>query len=331
MGNFVTHLRQSALFKLAVKGGLTLLAFWFVFRGIDFEKLGDMLHRQNHELLAVAVCFMALQMIVGALRWRYILNAISGTGVSLLTHLRAMKIYYISIFFTCCLPGTVGGDVVRVWLTKSEGVAMNLAIHSVIIDRLIALLALCTIILFCLPVLAGLLGFDPYLVFAGVAVLAVGGLYTVYNIEKMIGRYKHFRVVNWVLYFLDSLRLMLKRRSASIRSFLVAIITHSFYCIGGYFLAQSFHINITLFQCITMLPPVVLATTMPISIGGWGIREAGVIGMLGLIGVPQAQALMLSIQLGMIIIGISLPASVLWLLYRRHSEAPDHASMSNAS
>ncbi len=322
MPHFLKRLLHTALFKNLTKAGLTLLAFWFVFRGIDFTHLQDMLHRQDHTLLAMAVVFLILQMVVGSLRWRLVLNALSETQSPLLSQLSAFKIYYISVFFMCCLPGTVGGDVVRVWLTKSEHIPLSTAIHSVIIDRIIALVALGSMILLTLPLLAGIVGFNPTLVFIAVVMLAALGVWILLNLERLIARYKHFKVVNWVIYFLDSLRLILRRRSASVKSFLIAVSTHTFYCMGAYYLAQSFHIQITLIQCITLIPPVLLATTIPISIGGWGIREAGTIGMLGLVGVPQAQALMLSIQLGVIIVLISLPASVLWLLYRKHSHHP---------
>jgi uncharacterized membrane protein YbhN (UPF0104 family) len=155
------------------------------------------------------------------------------------------------------------------------------------------------------------------------------GVYFLINLERIISRFKHIRLINWILYFLDSLRLILRKRNASMKSFLIAVTTHSFYCIGAYCLAQSFHIQITLIQCITLIPPVLLATTIPISIGGWGIREAGTIGMLGLIHIPQAQALMLSIQLGIIIVITSLPASILWLMYRKRSPQPMTMDTSN--
>jgi len=331
MKQLLVRFRQSALFKLFVKAGLTLLAFWFVFRGIDFSLLGEMLHKQDRRLLMVAVALMTVQLVTGAFRWRMILTALSGTSEHVLTYLAALKIYYISVFFTCCLPGTVGGDVIRVWLTKSDKVPLSIAIHSVIIDRMIALAALTLMIILTLPILGSLAGFNPLVVFVIVMLAAVAGIFFLINMERLIGRYKQFRVVNWILYFLDSLRLLIKCRSASIKSLTMALSTHTVYCMAAYALAQSFHINITMMQCITLIPPVVLATTLPISIGGWGIREASTIAMLGLIAVPRGQALMLSIQLGIIIVLITLPASILWLLYRKHSPQPIDMNNANVS
>jgi hypothetical protein len=45
------------------------------------------------------------------------------------------------------------------------------------------------------------------------------------------------------------------------------------------------------------------------------------VGMLGLIGVPQAAALMISLEYGFINIFFSLPGALLWLAYRKHKKA----------
>jgi len=322
MTPFLKRLRHSKLFGLSVKLGLTLLAFWFVFRGVDFAHLEEMLEQQNHTMLVFTVVLMACQILIGSFRWRLIVNALSENGQSLLPGFAAMKIYYISIFFNCCLPGTVGGDVVRVWLTKSDRIPLTLAIHSVIIDRIITLAALGLMVILTLPVLGGLAGFDPLHVFPVVAVLIAAGVWLLFNIERLLKPFERIRFVHWVLYFVTSLRLMYHRPLASVMALTLAFVTHSVYCFAAYALAHSFALEITLLQSLTLIPPVLLAATLPISIGGWGIREAGTIGMLGLIGIAQASALMLSIQLGLLIIVITLPASILWILYRKSSPHP---------
>jgi hypothetical protein len=75
--------------------------------------------------------------------------------------------------------------------------------------------------------------------------------------------------------------------------------------------------QITLLDCVVLMQPVALITALPISIGGWGVRETAIIAMLGLVGVPTSAALLLSIQLGLLSIAISLPGGILWLLVRR--------------
>ncbi len=72
----------------------------------------------------------------------------------------------------------------------------------------------------------------------------------------------------------------------------------------------------TVLQSIALIPLVQLATTMPISIGGWGVREAGMVGLLAMIGVPKAAALLLSIQLGLVVTLVSLPGGILYACRR---------------
>lgn len=322
MTSILKRLRHSKLFGLSVKLGLTLLAFWFVFHGVDFAHLEEILQKQDHTMLLLTMALMLAQIIIGSLRWRMILNAISGKNTPALPAFLGMRIYYISIFFNCCLPGTVGGDVVRVWLTKSDHIPLSLAIHSVIIDRIITLTALFLMVILTLPVLGGLAGFNPLYVFPVVAIVIAAGIWLLFNIERLLKPYGHIRFVHWVLYFVGSLRMMYHRPAASIMSLTLAMVAHSSYCLAAYVLAHSFSLDITIMQALTLIPPVLLAATIPISIGGWGIREAGTIGMLALIGIPQASALMLSIQLGLLIMLITLPASILWLLYRKSSPQP---------
>jgi hypothetical protein len=139
-----------------------------------------------------------------------------------------------------------------------------------------------------------------------------------YNIESLLAPYKHIRVINWILYFASSIRLILKKQLSSVMSLTFAIIAHSFGFMCSYVLARSLLIDITPMQIFTLMPPIMLATILPISIGGWGVREASTVGLLAFVGVSQTSALMLSIQSGLMLIFISLPACLLWLMYHRH-------------
>jgi hypothetical protein len=54
---------------------------------------------------------------------------------------------------------------------------------------------------------------------------------------------------------------------------------------------------------------------IPVSIGGWGLREMGVISLLQLQGVPVEQALVLSVSFGVVTFLASMPGAIAWLLY----------------
>jgi uncharacterized membrane protein YbhN (UPF0104 family) len=91
-------------------------------------------------------------------------------------------------------------------------------------------------------------------------------------------------------------------------------------------MAASLGIKVSVIDCIVLMQPVALASNLPISVGGWGVRETAVVLLFGLVGVPSSAALVLSLQLGLLALLVVLPGGLLWLLLqfrnRRKSTAP---------
>jgi hypothetical protein len=63
---------------------------------------------------------------------------------------------------------------------------------------------------------------------------------------------------------------------------------------------------------------------IPISVGGWGLRELAVVSVLGSHGVAPEQALLFSVGFGLIVMLGSLPGAPVWLIY---SFAPSYRTM----
>ena len=80
-------------------------------------------------------------------------------------------------------------------------------------------------------------------------------------------------------------------------------------------------IEISLRDCLVLVPPVILVSVLPISMAGWGVREGAMITALGFAGVGSTDALVLSIAFGLVILTLSLPGGVLWLIRSRRVDA----------
>ena len=72
--------------------------------------------------------------------------------------------------------------------------------------------------------------------------------------------------------------------------------------------------NLSFLYCLVLIPPVVLVSTIPISIAGWGVREAAMITLLALVGVAEADAFVLSVLFGLLTFGLSLPGGIVWII-----------------
>ena len=308
--------KHSKKISLLAKIALMLLAFWFVLRGINMDELNTMLRDQSRTAFIEAGIFLLLQVLLGSIRWRYVMLALAD-GKAIISRLSSLKTYYISVFFNCCLPGTVGGDVIRVWLVKSEHTPLPLAISSVVIDRMIALIALGVMGGLTLPFLVGHLALSGWIVIPVFLILSAFAGWVLFNLDQIVQKIPFLKTLHWLEHLLKNIRLILSRPLPALCSLFYAIVSHISYCMAAYILAHSLSSPISFLEAITLLPWVLLISIIPISIGGWGLREAAMVFMLGLIGVPQTAALALSVQLGLISIIISIPAGLLWLVNRK--------------
>ena len=123
----------------AAKALVTASLLYFVLRNFDLGEALGRLSELDLAPLAAAIVLLAFQSIaVQTWRWAKVLTAIDRPvpGMSLLSAV------VISLFFNQVLPSTVGGDGMRVWHLKKLGQPLGPAVRSVLIDRLIGLLAL---------------------------------------------------------------------------------------------------------------------------------------------------------------------------------------------
>jgi len=82
--------------------------------------------------------------------------------------------------------------------------------------------------------------------------------------------------------------------------------------LAGYLLGQSLDIALSVTEFIALFGGAILVTVLPVSIGGWGVREAATVGLMGPLGVPAEKAFLLSVLYGVGLIVSSLPGVVLW-------------------
>lgn len=89
-------------------------------------------------------------------------------------------------------------------------------------------------------------------------------------------------------------------------------------------LAQGLSIDFEVSALLVLIPPVILASLLPISFAGWGIREGAMIAMLGTVDVAPENALALSVAFGFLILILSLPGALVWFLSENRKSAADN-------
>ena len=220
--------------------------------------------------LAIAVTF--LQIFVGVLRWREIS---AECGAPLDTR-QAMRFNLIGTFFNQTLPSSIGGDAVRLWLVARGGAGWRAATYSIFVDRAIGLIALAIIIVASLPWSYRLIS-DPHgrsaLLLVDFAALAGGVGFLV------LGRLPWPWLKRWWgTHHLHACSVIANRvifsREHGPKIAVLSLLVHVLAVVIAWCVVRSIAAPVVFSQIFQLVPPVMLITMLPISIAGWGVREA---------------------------------------------------------
>jgi hypothetical protein len=81
-----------------------------------------------------------------------------------------------------------------------------------------------------------------------------------------------------------------------------------------YCLARDLEVPLDLLSAFAVVPGVMVAASVPISIAGWGVREATMVVGLGLLGVGQSDAAIISIGFGVLVLIFGLLGGLVWVV-----------------
>ena len=265
-------------------------------------------------MLALAVLLLFAQTFALCHRWILILRAMHVP----LDWLSGWRILIVSTFFNQVLPA--GGDAVRIWMLRRHGVQWSQTISSIVADRFLALLALVVLILAGMPFLLPRVS-DSSLLFAIMAVLVFACLGVIVLVTlswwppRVIAALPA-RIVQSVMLVRAPL-LAANGRGALIAS---AIIIHLITVAACYVLATGLDARLSALDAFVLVPLVILSSAIPISIGGWGVREGAMVAALSLAGIASDKALAISVLLGLGGLIVGLFGGLVWLV------APERAN-----
>ncbi|KRP90831.1 hypothetical protein AOQ72_34265 [Bradyrhizobium yuanmingense] len=302
------------LTKLMVSAGIIVL----IARDLDLSSLkADLLAVKLH-LLAIAILLLFAQTLVLCNRWILVLRAI---GVSL-KWLAGWRILIASAWFNQVLPS--GGEAIRIWMLRRHGIQWPQTLSSIIADRFIGLLALGFLILAGTPFLISRIH-DNVLLFAVLGILAGAyfGAIALTMLNRLPARVTAVRPER-LLQFAALLEAPLLARAGRTALFGSAIVVHLLTVSACYALAIGLDAGLSAFDALILVPLVIMAAAVPLSIGGWGIREGAMVGALGLVGIAPDKALAISILLGLGNLIVGVVGGAVWLLApERATDSPD--------
>jgi hypothetical protein len=278
--------------------------------------------------LAAAIAAIAATMVLGAVRWQLLLK-LEGAQLSLAT---LLKIVLVGSFFNQMLPSGVGGDAVRVWRCREHGIGLGHAVRSILLDRVSGYVACLALYAVALPHLLRVTAEErdrgALAVLFAIAVSGLLGLLIVdYLPRNLIG----LPVLRQVAALSRSARRVYTapRSLAAILAFSAGgmILTVAFFWLLG----RSAGSSLGFAAWLAIVPPVLLVQIIPVTIAGWGLREAALVSVSAGFGLPPEIALATSILCGLANLVMAVPGGLIWIARWGLGEAAPHGPHPSAS
>jgi uncharacterized protein (TIRG00374 family) len=298
---------------LVIKIVITISLLAYAFSRIELSHPVQRLMEANFWMLLAGLLVLGLQPLIGALRWWLVLVPLGAPSPLRLV----VRWTYIGVFFSQVLPATVGGDAVRIWLQHRAGSPLRTAVTSVGLDRAVMLFGLTTLLALDLPWLGRLTKVDS-LAWLAIGLLIAGavGLGVLLLCSKIPQRLATHAIVRGIVYLAIDARAFLARPGYLCAVVLLSYLSYFNIILSLYLFSLGFGARPDFVDFCVVIPPVLLASTVPISIGGWGTREVAMISALATVGINSNSALGVSVCLGIASILVALPAFGFYMLDR---------------
>ncbi|MFN7914443.1 MAG: lysylphosphatidylglycerol synthase transmembrane domain-containing protein [Vicinamibacterales bacterium] len=308
------------LAKVAVS--LALLAF--LFSRIDIGKIWEGARHASLPWLAAALVIWTLNIATATWRWHLLLDAQDVR----MPRKKLFGSFLVANFFNNFLPSNIGGDVIRIRDTAPSAQSTTLAATVVLVDRGLGLMGLVLVSAMGASMAVGLHGQGVlpiwpswlWLGFFVSAAVAVPAMMAPEGLGKLL-RPLTFLHPEWVerqiQHLTDTLGRFREKPSSLIGCFGGAVIVQAL--IVAFYLAVVYALNIpvTAQDLAVIVPLSLIVQMLPVSVNGFGVREATFSFYFTRVGLPIESAVLLSLVAAGITMLHSLSGAAVYVTRKR--------------
>jgi len=269
----------------------------------------------------------AIQMLVWAMantRWWLLLRT-HGRGH---TYGHLLRLTYIGAFFNNLLPSSTGGDLFRMYHIYRQGHGTAIAVSPIVTERVIGLLsmiALATVSILHFShdtaVFNALRALLPWLLacgMTGVAIVAFPATY--YLFHRFLERWRRFKPVAGLLGMTEAAHTYLRRPYALLALVVLSLGLQGLQILIFLILGAGVDAGLAPEQYLFIVPIVLVAASIPVSVGGLGVREAAAVTLFTAAGMSAENAAAVSLLFIPVLLLSGLPGLWFFLRMRAHKD-----------
>lgn len=287
MREFVVMDEKGKKFKLewVIRLLGTGLFLWLILRSVNARDVFSLVKSISLPGYGFLFLLFLFKQFLTTFRWKLLLDV---RGINL-----PLKDLYISVLYgqtlNQVLPSSIGGDSARVaYLFSRYPDKKSAGVSATLLDRFLGLFALIVIAFFDFPFVSGLsfhqkaIGISILGVIIILVALGLWGefdsLFTWFlNLDMIPG------VIGCQLDKFWTIFIEYRRDWKSLlKGFSLSIVSQGIMILGQYLTFQLIGVQVLLIRLFLVIPVVTLIITLPVSIGGIGVREAALVSMLAI-------------------------------------------------
>ncbi len=305
---------------LAAKIAISVVLLWLLISRIDVGRLWTYARHASPSWLVAALALYLVSTCLSVARWGRLLH----TQHVPIPYSRLMKSYLVSMFYNNFLPSNIGGDVIRIADTVKAAGSRTLATTVVLVDRLVGLMGLAFVAAIGATAARvpapGPVG--PAALWAGLGAVTIACAPALLKPETLEWVLRPLRVIHadWIDKRVEHLTTALEKFRAGMPTLVLCFIASIAVQVALVFfyaaIAHSMGIPISTWNLATIVPISFIVQMLPLSINGFGLREATFGFYFTHLGLPLESALIVSFVGAALMMVFSISGAVVSILNR---------------
>jgi uncharacterized protein (TIRG00374 family) len=297
-----------------LKLGISAFLICYLLFTLDFQNILFSVSKISFLYLLLAILSYAVITLIHAVRWSELIR-MCGMSIS---YWFALRITTIGLFFSNYIPAS-GGDFVKgVYTSKYTEVSLSQCIYCVIVEKSAGFVSLFLVLIAAASFTESTLITEMYFLlhFFGRNIWAselwpklLAVLFIVFVVCLLAFR-KSKALPSWLTSLLNL------RVRWNLRSFLViaqvSLLAQLLQAGMYFFLCLAIGIELDVFTIVFLSQIISLVIYLPVSFGGWGVREGLLLGLSTTLMQSDSDLFVLGILAGFVPVIVSIPGFIIW-------------------
>jgi len=302
---------------------------------LDWREVLDRAAHLSWWTLPLAAAIQTLVWAVANTRW-WLLIRVHDLGH---TYGNLVKATYIGAFFNNLLPSSTGGDLFRMYHIYRQGHGATVAVSPIVTERvvgLICMIGLATVSMFhfsgeneLFNALRTLLLWLLAAGIAGTAVISFPGTY--YMFHRFLERWSRLKPVAGVLGITEAAHTYVRRPRLMLLLVTISLCMQGLQILIFLILGAGVEAELAPSQYVFIVPVILVAASIPVTVGGLGVREAAAVTLFTAAGMAQQDAAAVSLLYIPVLLLSGLPGLWFFLRMRGHKRYFDQATHADFS